>query len=307
MAGATPPQLLPIRATVLFGTSGIPSLQVNKTLTSCGQLLWVTDVQLLTAATRIQFTADRWNVVGDFMAGTFLTSSHLGRSVASFAVAMVALTGVLSYSDTASAQNYPGDGRLRFGAFFQLQGAGADESLPVKSSGDMSGFGAGASFGYDWNLYKNWIVGVEADGVAVDGGGNVGSGTYNSDYFATFRGRVGYQYSPKLLLYGTGGVAFNGIHFRGPATPDPLTGGRLFKSSTTLPGFVAGLGAEYEWNGMHLFGEYLGTSFEEWSFAGGVDGRHAVQTDAHMFRLGVKFLYGHDHMYEDTRRPKPRY
>jgi opacity protein-like surface antigen len=238
------------------------------------------------------------------MFGTTLT-----RSLTKIGAALVALTGGLSFSDIASAQNYPGDGRLRFGTFFQLHAASAYESLPRDSSGDISGFGVGGSFGYDWNLYKNWIVGVEADGVAVDAGGNLGSGTYNTDYFATFRGRVGYQYNPKLLLYGTAGVAFNGLHFKGPATAQQqnLNPGSSFKSSTTVPGFVAGLGAEYEWNGMHLFAEYLGVGFEEWSFAGGVDGRHAVDTNAHMFRLGVKFLYGHDHMHEDHRRPKPRY
>jgi opacity protein-like surface antigen len=238
------------------------------------------------------------------MSGTTLT-----RSLTNISAALVALTGVLSFTDIAGAQNYPGDGRLRFGTFFQLHAASADESLPRDSSGDISGFGVGGSFGYDWNLYKNWIVGVEADGVAVDAGGNLGSGTYNTDYFATFRGRVGYQYNPKLLLYGTAGVAFNGLHFKGPATAQQqaLNPGSSFKSSTTLPGFVAGLGAEYEWNGMHLFAEYLGVGFEEWSFAGGVDGRHAVDTNAHMFRLGVKFLYGHDHMYEDNRRPKSKY
>jgi opacity protein-like surface antigen len=236
-----------------------------------------------------------------------MSGTSIARSLTNMAAALATLTGALASSHTASAQNYPGDGRLRFGTFFQLQGAVADETQPRDSSANMSGFGLGASFGYDWNLYKNWIVGVEADGVAVDGGGNVGSGTYTTDYFATFRGRVGYQYNPKLLLYGTGGVAFNGIHFRGPGVLDAQTGSRLFKTSTTLPGFVAGLGAEYEWNGMHLFAEYLGVGFEEWSFGGGADGRHTADTNAHMFRLGVKFLYGHDHMYEDNRRPKPRY
>jgi opacity protein-like surface antigen len=248
-------------------------------------------------------------LVGDFMVGTFLATSKLGRSVANFAAAVVTLTGALSFADAASAQNYPGDGRLRFGAFFQLHAAPGEESLPAKSSGDTSGFGLGGSFGYDWNLYKNWIVGVEADGVAVDGGGSFGNSTYTTDYFATFRGRVGYQYSPKLLLYGTGGVAYNGIHFKGPSTAAQQlqNPGSSFKISTTLPGFVAGFGAEYEWNGMHLFGEYLAVGFEEWAFAGGADGRHAFESSAHMFRVGVKFLYGHDHMYEDNRRPKPRY
>jgi opacity protein-like surface antigen len=235
-----------------------------------------------------------------------MSETFMARSLITMAAAVVGMAGALTSGGGANAQNYPGDGRLRFGTFFQLHGAGADETLPVKSSGDISGFGVGASFGFDWNLYKNWIIGVEADGTATDAGGNLGRGTYTTDYFATFRGRVGYQYNPKLLLYGTAGIAYNGLHFKGPGLVTQNNPDGTFKISTTLPGFVGGIGAEYEWNGMHLFAEYLGTHFEEWSFFTGTT-RHAVETDAHMFRLGVKFLYGHDHMSEDHRRPKPRY
>jgi opacity protein-like surface antigen len=236
---------------------------------------------------------------------TGFTTAKFGRLISTVATAVVALTGVLA-SGSASAQNYSGDGRLRFGTFLQFNASKGREDLPAESHSDVSGYGLGASFGYDWNIYKNWIVGVEADGVATDAGGNFGRGTYNTDYFATFRGRVGYQYSPKLLFYGTSGVALNGVHFRGPPTFSSQNTATVFKASTTLPGFVGGLGAEYEWNGMHLFGEYLYSSFEEWTFTGGADGRHSFQTDAHMFRIGVKFLYGHDHMYENDKRPPPR-
>jgi opacity protein-like surface antigen len=238
------------------------------------------------------------------MTGTI--SARFGRYMSNVAAATVMLTGAFAVTDTASAQNYPGDGRLRFGTFFQLNASPGKETLPEDSKGDISGFGVGVSLGYDWNLYRNWIVGIEADGIANDAGGDFGRGSYNTDYFATFRGRVGYQYNPKLLLYGTAGVAFNGMHFKGPPLVATATN-NVFKISTTLPGFVGGLGAEYEWNGMHLFGEYLYAGFEEWTFTGGADGRHALTTDAHMLRLGVKFLYGHDHMYEDTRRPARRY
>jgi hypothetical protein len=236
---------------------------------------------------------------------TGFITGKIGRYISTIATA-ITLLGVLGPT-TASAQNYSGDGRLRFGTFLQLNASSGRENLPADSSADVSGFGLGASFGYDWNIYKKWIVGVEADGVATDAGGNLGLGTYNTDYFATFRGRVGYQYSPKLLFYGTSGIALNGVHFRGPpTTASTINGNSVFKLSTTLPGFVGGLGAEYEWNGMHLFGEYLYSTFEEWTFTGGADGRHSFQTDAHMFRIGVKFLYGHDHMYENDRRPPPR-
>jgi opacity protein-like surface antigen len=243
------------------------------------------------------------------MTGKLFAGKKLARIVCAAATTVVAALGVIAGAGAVAAQNYPGDGRLRFGTFFQLHGAPAEETLPRANTGDVSGFGVGVTFGYDWNLYKNWIVGVEADGTATDAGGNLGSGTYNSDYMATFRGRIGYQYNPKLLLYGTTGVAFNGVHFKGPATAaqQALNPGTNFKISTTLPGFVGGLGAEYEWNGMHLFAEYLYAGFDNWAFAGGIDGRHSFDTDTHMFRLGVKFLYGHDHMYEDNRRPSRRY
>jgi opacity protein-like surface antigen len=231
------------------------------------------------------------------------------RGLRGLAAVVSVLVSLMAVSPTASAQNYFGEGRLRFGLFSQFQAQPISERVPAKDSDNMGGFGIGASLGYDWNLYKNWIVGVEADGTAVDGGGSLGIGSYNSDYFATFRGRVGYQYNPRLLLYGTAGVALNGVHYRGP--PATASTADVFKVSTTLPGFVGGIGAEYEWMGMHIFGEYLVAGFQDWSFAGGAvgttGGQHSFDTSAHMFRFGVKFLYGHDHMYEDDRRPRRRY
>jgi opacity protein-like surface antigen len=235
---------------------------------------------------------------GDGMASVRARVSGWAASVVSAAFVSSALLS------TAQAQNYPGDGQLRFGAFVQGQLAPATASLPSSDSKDLHGGGVGASLGFDWNLYQRWIVGIEADGVATDAGSRITNGTYNSDYFANFRGRVGYRYNPQMLIYGTAGVAFHGIHFRGPGQPTQTNPDGLFKISTTLPGFVIGSGVEYDWHGMKLFGEYLFASYEPWDFTGGLNTRYSLQSDEHMFRLGVKFVYGHDHYIDDVKRPR---
>jgi opacity protein-like surface antigen len=202
----------------------------------------------------------------------------------------------------AAAQNYDGDGRLRFGVFMQGYAMPADETKPLAKSGDLNGVGIGASFGYDWNLKSGWIIGVEADGVATDSGATINGSTYNVDYLATFRGRLGYHIHPHLLLYGTGGFALNGLHYRGLTTATTTNPNATLKVSTTLHGFAVGGGLEWRFYDTIVFGEYLYTGFETWDFAGGFGINHSIDVDAHQFRVGVKWLYGHDHYVDDVKR-----
>jgi Outer membrane protein beta-barrel domain len=216
------------------------------------------------------------------------------KTIATAAVAMCAL------ASAASAQNYDGNGRLRFGAFLQGYTMPADESQPTSGSGNLGGYGVGATFGYDWSLHNGWIIGAEADGVATDAGQNINGSKYNIDYMATFRGRLGYNIDRNWLIYGTTGVALNGIHYRGPTTAS--TSGSTLKVSATLPGWTIGLGAEWRYYDTILFGEYLYANFENWDFTGGFNTNHSLDTDAHMFRVGVKWIYGHDYYVDDVKR-----
>jgi len=80
----------------------------------------------------------------------------------------------------------------------------------------------GVQIGYNWQLRDRWIVGLETDISASthsETAGqlvyvNLGGGTNNIDvmrgfdWFGTVRGRIGYLYSPAILVYATGGLAY---------------------------------------------------------------------------------------------------
>jgi outer membrane immunogenic protein len=118
-----------------------------------------------------------------------------------------------------------------------------------------SGVIGGLQLGYNWQLNRNWLVGLESD---FDGSGINGSVPGNSvfidpgfgplstnimnekvDWFGTVRGRLGYLPTDNLLTYITGGFAYGRVG---------STGNNSFLSSVAenIGGFgflCAGLGA----------------------------------------------------------------
>jgi outer membrane immunogenic protein len=103
--------------------------------------------------------------------------------------------------------------------------------LPGASKG---GFLGGGQFGYSYQFYDSFVVGVEADiqglasssstlngvGVGVDPTPDLGpllspfvtttKVRASLDYLATVRGRIGYLFTPTLLAYATGGLGYGG-------------------------------------------------------------------------------------------------
>jgi outer membrane immunogenic protein len=154
--------------------------------------------------------------------------------------------------------------------------AGATGSVSV---GSNAGFIGGGQIGYNWQFAPVWVGGLEADIQGIGHGSN--SGTLNTtgtvpggffigdtintqitstsrvDWLGTVRGRVGYLWTPALLVYGTGGLAYGDakastsitqsnndcINFGAPcAAPNAATAGSL---SQTRDGWTAGGG--FEW------------------------------------------------------------
>jgi outer membrane immunogenic protein len=139
---------------------------------------------------------------------------------------------------------------------------------------DMNGGIAGGQIGYNWQS-SNWVFGLEAD---AQWSGEKGSNRYNCastlaggvclpgltflpagatgtalafdqslEWFGTVRGRAGVLVTPKVLFYGTGGLAFGEIKttgrmtgFDGFGTPIASIG----STSTTRAGWTAGVGVE---------------------------------------------------------------
>jgi outer membrane immunogenic protein len=106
------------------------------------------------------------------------------------------------------------------------------------ASVNQNGFIGGGQIGYNYQWGSNFVVGLEAD---IDGAGIRGSGGYNGaytdavsvtgapvtlsrlavgggqinagvDWMGTVRGRVGYLFTPSMLVFATGGLAYGGVH-----------------------------------------------------------------------------------------------
>ncbi|AWM02464.1 outer membrane protein [Bradyrhizobium amphicarpaeae] len=175
-------------------------------------------------------------------------------------------------------------GRSRSDASYFNSGTGVPIAPPAGSitsaSFDMNGAIAGGQAGYNWQS-ANWVYGIEGDlqwsdekgraafscvGTAaapvagpclptftfLPPGGLAGT-TLAIDqklqWFGTVRGRVGILATPKVLFYGTGGVAFGEIKTTGtlssfttvaPFGPIASVG----SSSTTRVGWTVGAGVE---------------------------------------------------------------
>jgi outer membrane immunogenic protein len=122
------------------------------------------------------------------------------------------------------------------------------------------GFGGG-QIGYNWQgvWHPNLVLGVEADiqGAGVQGSSRVQTTLpYNNtvdaktslDWFGTVRGRLGYAFG-NALVYGTGGLAFGGVHDRFVLTPNfPPAETAVLDNSSTRTGYAAGGGIEYKFS-----------------------------------------------------------
>jgi outer membrane immunogenic protein len=101
----------------------------------------------------------------------------------------------------------------------------ATASVPVGGAG---GFIGGGQIGYNLQFGSAIVAGLEADiqGLAHTGGDRnvvasaiIGapvitsvSARRNVDYLGTLRGRIGWLFTPSLLAYGTGGLAYGGAN-----------------------------------------------------------------------------------------------
>jgi outer membrane immunogenic protein len=116
------------------------------------------------------------------------------------------------------------------GSFAANSAAGATGSVSV---GNDAGFIGGAQIGYNWQFSPAWVGGVEADIQGIGHGSNsgtlnttVGPFTFGSvpvvintqitstrrvDWLGTVRGRLGYLWTPTVLVFGTGGLAYGGV------------------------------------------------------------------------------------------------
>jgi outer membrane immunogenic protein len=131
-------------------------------------------------------------------------------------------------------------------------------------SSNLDGVLGGGQIGYNWQV-QNWVWGFEADIQGTDERGSrdltcptgvctppiVGALvvpgaavpiTLNQkiDWFGTVRARGGILVTPKVLLYGTGGLAYGGVN----SSETIGVGGFGFSNTDTRVGYTVGAGIE---------------------------------------------------------------
>lgn len=133
-------------------------------------------------------------------------------------------------------------------------------------SSNLNGVIGGGQIGYNWQM-QNWLFGLEADiqgadesgsrsftcptGVCTPNTGILGAGLFPGpavpvtlsqkiDWFGTVRGRIGLLATPRVLLYGTGGLAYGGVN-----TSETIGAAALgFSNTETRVGWTLGAGIE---------------------------------------------------------------
>jgi len=140
------------------------------------------------------------------------------------------------------------------------------------TSVNTSGFMGGGQVGYNRQFASAFVVGVEADiqGVASgNGSSTIAGAAFNPvilggstgtqfatirkslDYLGTVRGRLGYLFTPTLLVYGSGGLAYGGVSANTSifqSYPPVAGAANIFANgafSDTLVGWTAGGGLEW--------------------------------------------------------------
>ena len=168
---------------------------------------------------------------------------------------------------TGAPQNAPGNDLISRVFDGPLNFAPITRSQVIDSQGAFGG----AQFGYNWQFAGLWVGGFEADIQASDLHGNFTriaplvpltlSAEQKLDWFGTARGRLGYLVNGRVLVFGTGGLAYaetdvsanffsNG--FGGATNPTStiacVVGARCLagQSSNTSAGWTAGAGVEWD-------------------------------------------------------------
>jgi outer membrane immunogenic protein len=155
-------------------------------------------------------------------------------------------------------------------------------SMDALGSNTQSGFIGGGQIGYNYQYGSNILLGIETDiqgtgirGSSRGGGAAAGAGGFpippiplqslavggtgiqgGVDWLGTVRGRIGYLWTPTLLVYGTGGFAYGGVYANvvqsayenvtpgvGAGFTNTWVGGG--RQNQLLTGWTAGGGAEW--------------------------------------------------------------
>jgi outer membrane immunogenic protein len=192
-----------------------------------------------------------------------------------------------------------------------------DGSSPAKyqpSAGRFGGF-----LGYDLQFAPQWIAGIELDAAYADGSKTIAGipgcvitcilgvpgpaadvSSVKMQWDASARGRLGYLVSPGLLIYGTGGIAWQSIQgsatcqnnlndavcFNLAGSPSSTVTNNTIRTGWTVGG---GIDARISGNWM-LRGEYRYSDFGTWnnSYALGAGGAASATTVGTQLKISTQ-------------------
>ncbi|WP_273727333.1 outer membrane protein [Brucella gallinifaecis] len=194
---------------------------------------------------------------------------------------------------------------VRAVAPYELQGSWEDNA---------SGFVGGVQAGYNWQFENGFVLGAEADfqGSTLKSKNSAFDGedlyyesseiTTKVQWWGTVRARLGYTPVERLLVYGTGGLAYGNIKtsynyqsgYDGQANQDIG-----FSSSKTKAGWTIGGGAEYAiTNNWTLKSEYLYTDLGKakgqaklYDFDWAPPGEYSSSVKFHTVRVGLNYKF----------------
>ena len=135
--------------------------------------------------------------------------------------------------------------------------------------GDVDGFLGGVQLGYNWQLSRNWVFGIEGDISGTDINNAV---PVHVDYLGTLRARVGYTWD-RTMVYGTGGLAWNRSAVAG------------FHDTDT--GYALGLGIEW------AFAPNWSTKVEYMYYAFDNTGPIATDLDISTVKVGLNYRFAY--------------
>lgn len=191
--------------------------------------------------------------------------------------------GNVGYGWQNRSASFVGTDASTVGAALLTGGFGGTVAGPASFS--AKGVTGGLQGGYNWQVNRNWLVGLEADfnWANVNGTGNsafdVAPGAAMTiaaqqrlDWFGTVRARLGVLPIDRLLVYGTAGFAYGKVNETTTLTSGATvgltnvngdfhctTGQTCFtgSSSRTATGWTAGFGMEYAlWHNVTAKAEY---------------------------------------------------
>ena len=196
------------------------------------------------------------------------------------------------------------------------------DMTPTTLRPNPGGFNGGAQGGYNWQM-GHFVIGGEADiswsrmsgtatvtpiiknnGTPFPGAGFL-TAHQNTTWFGTFRGRVGITPTPRVLIYGTGGLAYGHVNYSAnadfrPGVPTAILFFQYPASlSKTKAGWTAGGGAEvginkhWSWKAEYLYYDLRKESLTANPVPANPPFQVAYtwQTKAHTFNTGINFRF----------------